>query len=129
MIIGAKPIGTYVFVLKKLLEKYEQVDLTGGFNSKVIWIANRMVQWGYCTITKIRTLTPSSLEVSVKKSDDFQKLNDAFELVNAEKREVYKAKKAAEAALEKEQQEEKAETDAQTELIAMTAVEAVVEAN
>ena len=66
MIIAKKPIGTYVYVLKKLLDKYDQIDLTAGFgnaNSKVIWIANRMVHWGYCTISKIKTNVPSQLEV------------------------------------------------------------------
>ena len=63
MIIGNKPIGTYVYVLKKLLDKYDQIDLTGGFNNKVIWIVNRMVAWGYCTVSKIKTIAPSQLEV------------------------------------------------------------------
>ena len=140
MIIGNKPIGTYVYVLKKLLDKYDQIDLTAGFgngNSKVIWIANRMVHWGYCTISKIKTNVPSQLEVQVKRSPDFQKLLDAYEVVRAEKAEAYKVKKAAEAEIKAQKeaektvvdQGEKKETDAETEKVAMTAVEAVVDAN
>ena len=37
-------------------EKFEEMHLSGkgeNGNTKVIWIANRMVTWGYCQITKI----------------------------------------------------------------------------
>ena len=39
MIIAQKPVATYIYVLKKLLEKHDKIDLSGGSglgNSKVI---------------------------------------------------------------------------------------------
>ena len=93
-----------------------------------------MVQWGYCTICRIKTNVPSNLEVSVKKSPDFQKLLEAYEVVRAEKTEAFKAKKEAEAALKKEAEAaRKLDADDSTEQpnaekVALTAVEAVIEA-
>ena len=63
-------------------------------NSKVIWIVNRMISWGYCVVSKIKTKEPTVLEISVKKAENFQKVCDDFELVKAEKVERFKALKS-----------------------------------
>ena len=58
ILVGKRPNTDYVYLLKKLMkeEKFETMHLSGkgeNGNTKVIWIANRMVTWGYCQITKI----------------------------------------------------------------------------
>ena len=66
ILVGKRPNTDYVYLLKKLMkeEKFEEMHLSGkgeNGNTKVIWIANRMVTWGYCQITKIQCLTPGTL--------------------------------------------------------------------
>ena len=99
MLVGKRPSPDYVYLLKKLMKenKHEEIHLSGKGdhgNSKVIWIANRMVLWGYCAIVKIRTQVPSTLEISLKKTADFDQHCDAFDKVKAEKRAQRDAEKA-----------------------------------
>ena len=131
MFIGNKSPYAYIAVLKKQLDKFEQIDLTGGFNGKVIFIVNQMVSWGYCTVSKIKTIAPSQLEIKVKRSPNFYELVEAHEVVKAKKAEAHRAKKAevkAQKDAEKARAEKK-ETDIETEKVAMSAVQAVVDAN
>jgi hypothetical protein len=106
LLIGRRPGPEYVSLLKKILQskRHEEMELVGvgaHGNSKVIWIANRMIKWGYIVVTKIKTKEPSSLEITVKKSSDFDRVCDEFDKI-----------KAARAALYKEKQAEKAAADA-----------------
>lgn len=136
VLIGRRPAADYVYLVKKLFKenKHESVVIAGVSpigNPKVIWIANRMVEWGYASITKIQTSTPSALEIRLKKADDFEKVWDAFEVARAEKHEVKKEKRAADKAASDKKKagvdEALESTDAETAKVAMTAVEAVVE--
>ena len=93
VLVGRKPIGAYVGVLKTLLAtKFDECELQGVMpqtgNSKVIWIANRMVEWGYCAMTRVRTVAPAQLCITLKKATDFNKVNEAFAAAQAEKQEL-----------------------------------------
>ncbi len=84
-------------MLKKifLAGNHEEMQLNGVGaygNSKVIWVVNRLVYWGYVSITKIKTKEPNQLQIVVKKSADFKKICDDFEVVRAERIADRKAK-------------------------------------
>ncbi len=79
--------------IKALFADHETVELIGTFgqgNSKVILVANNMVNWGYATISKIATKAPAVLLITLKKSTDFTKACDVFNAVKAERAELRK---------------------------------------
>lgn len=72
ILVANRDVRFYVRLLRQLLKtKFDEIEIASVSpvkgNSKVIWIANRMVEWGYCTITKVRTQQPAFLKITVKK--------------------------------------------------------------
>ena len=57
-----------------------------------------MIKWGYIVVTKIKTKEPSSLEITVKKSSDFDRVCDEFDKIKAVRAALYKEKQAEKAA-------------------------------
>ena len=115
VLVARKPIGAYVAVLKTLLAtKYEECELQGVMpqtgNSKVIWIANRMVEWGYCAMTRVRTVAPAQLCITLRKTADFDKVNEQFNAARAEKLEL-RRREREEKAKEREMAAKVSETD------------------
>lgn len=65
-LIGRRPGPEYIYILKKIFMAgtHDEMQLNGVSpygNSKVIWVANRLVHWGYVSITKIKTQEPNQL--------------------------------------------------------------------
>lgn len=130
LLIGRQHAGI-VNKIKALYADHETVDLTGAYgmgNSKVIIVANNMVQWGYASISKITTKAPATLEIMLKKSADFTKVCDDFEAVRAKRAELRK-KKAEEQADKAQLESENAtkSTEEETEKVVLSAVEAGLE--
>lgn len=131
LLIGRQHAGI-VNKIKALFADHETVDLTGTYgmgNSKVILVANNMVQWGYASISRITTKAPATLEITLKKSADFTKVCDDYEVTRAKRAELRK-KKAEEKAAEKAQlKSENAtkSTEEETEKVVLSAVEAGLE--
>ena len=135
LLVGKRINSDYVYLLKKLFKegKHGEIHVSGvgeHGNSKVIWIANRMVAWGYCSITRIRTIVPQTLEVSLKKTDNFDKCCEEFEEAKAEKRAAREAQKEKEAAAKAVEEKPQSETASEQEAakVALESVEKVVEA-
>lgn len=96
-----------------------------------------MVQWGYATINKISTKAPATLQITLKKSSDFSKVCEAFDVVKAERAErrkkkaeeraAAKAEKEAEKVVQKETEQVTKSAEDETEKIVLSAVEAGLE--
>ena len=119
ILVGKRQNTDYVYLLKKLLRegKFQEMHLCGkgeNGNTKVIWIANRMVSWGYCTITKINCQTPSSLTITLKKTDQFAEKCEAFDVVKAERKAAREAEKAAKDAADAKKDADEAKDTATT---------------
>lgn len=93
---------SYMSLCKSLLNlgKHETLELHGigeVGNIKVAQVSNSLQKWGYVKMTRIGTCHTAghSLQVTIAKSADFQKLYDAFEAERLERKEKYLAEKEA----------------------------------
>ena len=126
---------------KALLADHETIDLIGTYgqgNSKVILIANNLVQWGYASISRITTKAPATLQISLKKSTDFTQVCEAFNVLKASRAEERKKKaemraaakaadKAADESVKKKTEQAIKSAEDETERLVLSAVEAGLE--
>ena len=115
--VGKKRATFYHNLVKRLinLNKHEEIELhsMGASSSqKVAQCASTLVKWGYVTLTRIKTCLTAdfTLKVTVKRSDNFQKIFDDFEAIRVSK--PLKKKVEASTSIVKKQASEKPKSPA-----------------
>ena len=87
--IGLKRVGFYASLLRRLftLDKYPEVTLSVQFPlspSNLIWVANHMVEWGYCQIVRVKS-TQDAFQIVLAKAPSFDKALQVYEETKASK--------------------------------------------
>ena len=96
----------YVRMVKYLFAqgKYEDIDIQGRGEFgilRVSQVATTLTRWGYCSITKMTSKAYPSLRVSLKKSDQFDSIHEAFQIEVQKRIAAQKVKSDEEQALKK----------------------------